>query len=270
MNNYKTIIGKADEWNVSKRHVQYLCKTEKIKGAIKIAGVWYIPDDAPVPVKNTKTGTPNFKFVGTKKKIFEKSIELFILHGFENVSAKKISTEVGIKQSTIYNHFKTKQEILDAIYDYYCCYLINWMSMEEIEETLQNGSLMDIMMCTRYKLKEEHKQKIVDISKIVFQRNSIDDRAKEIMNSLILDNGISSIETIFRRAVEIGRLAPMDTRAMAVFINSIRISMLHIWMINPSPETIKKAADDEKQLYQYATKLLTDLKSPSKSSLRVC
>lgn len=70
MQNYKTVEEKAGEWNITPRHVQYLCRTGRVEGAIKRAGAWFIPDDAPAPVKNTKKSNvyviKDFKFVGTK------------------------------------------------------------------------------------------------------------------------------------------------------------------------------------------------------------
>ena len=40
---------KAIEWGLSVRSLNSLCKQGKIKGAIKVKGVWQIPDDAERP-----------------------------------------------------------------------------------------------------------------------------------------------------------------------------------------------------------------------------
>jgi len=45
MNNYKTANEKALEWHASSQHVKYLRRGGKIKGAVKRAGAWFIPDD---------------------------------------------------------------------------------------------------------------------------------------------------------------------------------------------------------------------------------
>lgn len=37
---------KAVEWSLSIRSVNSLCKQGKIKGAMKVKGIWKIPDDA--------------------------------------------------------------------------------------------------------------------------------------------------------------------------------------------------------------------------------
>lgn len=261
MIDYKTVHEVADEWNVSVRHVQYLCKRDKINGAVKKAGTWFIPADVILPIKNTKSNVKDFKYVGTKKKIFSKSIELFMRKGFDATSIKDIADTIGIAQSAVYNHFITKQEILDTIYNYYCHYYIkDRPSIGDIEPILRNGSLMDIMACIRYDFDKEYEQELNSITKIIFQRNSIDERAREITKSLMIDEGIRFVEEVFDKAVEIGRLAPLDAHAMSVFINSVRIMTLHIWIVDPSPETMIEALADEEKLFQYATRLLTDLK----------
>jgi TetR/AcrR family transcriptional regulator, cholesterol catabolism regulator len=47
-----------------------------------------------------------------KTEIIEKAIDLFYRHGFVKASIRDIVKAVGINNSTIYNHFKNKDEIL--------------------------------------------------------------------------------------------------------------------------------------------------------------
>ncbi|WP_042461389.1 TetR/AcrR family transcriptional regulator [Neobacillus dielmonensis] len=53
----------------------------------------------------------------TKYKILETAIELFSRKGFSAVSVRDLTKEVGIKESALYNHFKSKDQILEWIYD---------------------------------------------------------------------------------------------------------------------------------------------------------
>lgn len=263
MENYKTAEEKAIEWDISSRHVQYLCRTGKIEGAIKRAGSWFIPADVPVPTKNTKSNSTGFKFVGTKEKIFSSAIELFMLKGFNEVSLRDIADKVGIRQSTIYNHFKSKQDILDTIYDFYCYYFqIDRPSLNDMRYALQNESVETIMRYIKYDFKEEYAQKMADISKILFQRVAIDERARDIGKTMILDSGIKYVEDVFNMGIQLGRFAEFDTHALAVFINSVRIFTLYHWIISPDVETMMGVIKDEMTLYNHAVRLLPDLKQP--------
>lgn len=263
MKDYRTTIEKAQEWNITARHVQYLCRTGRVEGAIKRAGAWFVPDDTPVPTKNTKSNAKDFEFVGTKNRIFSSAIDLFMRKGFSNVSFKDIANEVGIRQSTIYNHFKSKQELLDIIYDYYChYYLSERLNATGIDAIIQKGSLADILGCIRYEFKDEYRQAMTDITKIILQRIGEDKRALIIAKSLVVDEGIKYVEYVFDSAIGIGRLAPFDTHLMAVFINIVRIFTLYYWIIDTSDEEKRKILEDEQTLYQYALMFIVDLQHP--------
>ena len=51
----------------------------------------------------------------TKEKIAYEALALFSKKGYKGTSVKNIADAVGIKDSSIYKHFKSKQEILDMI-----------------------------------------------------------------------------------------------------------------------------------------------------------
>lgn len=261
MDPYKTTEEKSLQWGVTSKTVQNLCRQGKIEGAVKRAGAWFIPDSAPNPLKNTKTNAQPFNFVGTKKKIFDNAVKLFTEKGFENVTIKDIADSTGIRQSAVYNHFPSKQKILDTIYDFYVHYLFaDRPSIADIEPILQSGSLLEIIKSVRYEFQNEDiVQKMIEINSLVFQRQGIDQRARGLIKSLMIEEGIHFVEAVFNRAVEIGRLAPFDTHIISVLINIIRIYTLHISIVDPSPESIKAMLKDEHALYELASSHLTDL-----------
>lgn len=51
------------------------------------------------------------KISSTKEKILKASSALFSEFGFKSTSVRKIASEVGIRESALYNHFKNKEEI---------------------------------------------------------------------------------------------------------------------------------------------------------------
>ena len=55
----------------------------------------------------------------TKEKIFDVSIDLFSQDGYDGVSIRQIAKEVGIKESSIYNHYQRKESILESILSNY-------------------------------------------------------------------------------------------------------------------------------------------------------
>lgn len=51
----------------------------------------------------------------TKEKITKEALTLFSKQGYKGTSVKNIADAVGIKDASLYNHFKSKQEIFDSI-----------------------------------------------------------------------------------------------------------------------------------------------------------
>lgn len=51
----------------------------------------------------------------TKERILSEALKLFSKNGYDAVSVEQIATAVGIKAPSLYNHFKSKQAIFNAI-----------------------------------------------------------------------------------------------------------------------------------------------------------
>ena len=86
----------------------------------------------------------------TKEKIFEVSIDLFSQYGYDGVSIRQIAKEVGIKESSIYNHYPSKESILDEILNYY----IREMLKEEAP-LMQSSQNLDLGFDTFYRIGSE-------------------------------------------------------------------------------------------------------------------
>ena len=263
MFSYKTVEEKASEWGVTLRHVQYLCRNNKIEGSIKRAGVWFIPDDTATPIKNTKEDDKSFNFIGTKKSIFDYSIKLFMKKGYENVSISDIAESVGIRQSAVYNHFKSKHEILETIYGfYYYHWISNRPNIDLLEKLLKAGSpAIDII--TKgfiYAFEERILVQMSDVVKIIMQRVGTDPKATELYQNLLLEEGITFVENGLNHAIETGRFKPFDTHTVSVLINCARAYTLLWWITSPSEEISKKLNRDEQAMYELIATLLPDLK----------
>ncbi len=55
------------------------------------------------------------KYPNTKKLILEKALDYFTQKGYSGASIRQIARAVGIRESAIYNHYKSKEEIFNAI-----------------------------------------------------------------------------------------------------------------------------------------------------------
>jgi len=255
---YETAEETAKRWGVTSRYVQLLCKNGKIEGAEKKAGSWFIPQGALNPEEKKKTA--GIFESPTKNAIFDKAIELFAQYRFDTVSIKDIAHEIGRNQASIYNHFTSKQDILDHIYDYYCKYfLLDRPTLEELEPILQNGSLYDIINTVFYVFRSEHVDRLILVSKIIQQRQFTDERAKQIAYDIMLLSGVEFAKAVFDRAVEIGRFQQVDTYMFSLYCNYFRQGTYNSLTLNPSKEHHAQLLEEDERFKEHVAFLLKDL-----------
>lgn len=258
MDRYMTASEISARWDVDAKIIQNLCRNGKIEGAIKRAGSWFIPKDAPSPFKNDKPDGERFHFTGTKKKVFDSAIELFSKNGFENVSLRDLGDAVEITQSTIYNHFSSKQELLDTIYDYYIEHFHdNLKPVEEVKEMLKNiagEELCFILMFTFESPDREKYKRMVLITKIIYMRFFQDDRARDIFLNLMNADVEDYVKEILQHGVSIGVLEAFDLSTYAKFIAGQR----HMMGIKAfaSPDYEPKQLEEEERIVKMCASLL--------------
>jgi AcrR family transcriptional regulator len=100
----------------------------------------------------------------TRDKILHEALNLFSVKGYDPVSVRDIAYAVGIKESSLYNHFKNKQDIFDSILKEYSG---RW-------ETLFN----------QVQLTGEDKQFAVDERTIAMYRNMTNEQFKAISGTI--------------------------------------------------------------------------------------
>ena len=57
--------------------------------------------------------------MNTKEYIFDAALDLFSKKGYDSVSLREIAEQVGIKKSSIYSHYTSKEAILMDIFEYF-------------------------------------------------------------------------------------------------------------------------------------------------------
>jgi AcrR family transcriptional regulator len=92
----------------------------------------------------------------TSERIVEASDELFYRQGFEHTSFAQIAEAVGISRGNFYYHFKTKDEILDAVINHRLAQTNKMLKAWEIEGRSPDDrirSFINILMMNRAKIK---------------------------------------------------------------------------------------------------------------------
>lgn len=118
----------------------------------------------------------------TKQKIFEAAANLFSKEGYNGVSMREIAKEVGIKESSIYNHYKNKEEILSSLFDYFSETLTIYRpGEEEIEKMLDYMSVEDVFKQLIIGFGKSLNGTLDTIARIVYTEQFRNEKAEKLM-----------------------------------------------------------------------------------------
>jgi len=196
---------------------------------------------------------------GTKERIFDTAIALIAKNGFESVSMRDIATEAGIKVSSIYNHFTSKEEILDTIYKYFSMHrLDNRNFVDRIKTTIETGSALDIVTVlsdTAFDFDEKMAVRMVLIPKIILMRIFSDSKANQFFLHEWYNVDVNHLKKWLGYAVEIGRLPEdFDIENFSTFFWR-QLIMMAIWAFADQNYEVR-ILDEEKHLLRMFAGLL--------------
>ena len=159
----------------------------------------------------------------TKDKIFTTALRLFAVNGYENVSVRTIADTVGIKVSSIYNHFENKEQLLDACYKYYISNrFLGKLEKEQYEPIIKNGTKEEIIRVVNYEFHDSVVENMVMALLIVYSRVYTDRRASDILADDI-EKAFEFQKEFFGAGIEMGRFASFNIEPVGLVFLSTRM-----------------------------------------------
>ncbi len=155
--------------------------------------------------------------LNTKERILDAAIDLVSRKGFDAMSIREIAREVGIRESSIYNHFKSKDEILDTIIDYFIMELsrsdLDELPMEDL--LAQYGPEGFMNMGGRAYLESINRPRIIKIWRIISIEIYRNDKVRKFFKTTMVETPVMIWEQTFRKMMELGYIRECDTRVLA-------------------------------------------------------
>ena len=155
--------------------------------------------------------------ISTKQKILEAAIDLFSQNGFSAVSVREITKQVGIKESALYNHYKTKDEILETIYTLFQMEQQKSLPpVEQLEGILKAVSPKDFLLQGFKSFKHAVSNPLmVKLWRILNIEQYRDSRAREMIIELTYKGTIAFLERAFQILIEQNKIKPLEPRLLA-------------------------------------------------------
>lgn len=153
----------------------------------------------------------------TKQRILNEAVELISQKGYNGVSIRELARSVGIKESSIYNHYGSKDEILTAMLDLFSSRMEGTvLTDEEIDERISALSPEEFWRVGTSRFMETTEDpKMEKISLIVFQEMFRDARARDIALRELFSRQQELVQLVFSRMMDRGIIGQVDTKALA-------------------------------------------------------
>lgn len=139
----------------------------------------------------------------TKDKIFDTALDLFSKKGYDSVSVRTIASEVGIKESSIYNHYSSKKDILMSILNYFEEYFKgNPLDDESIRKLLEENPEEFYHQGSEMFKQQIFEEKILKIMKLIFVQMYQIDEVKEFFLREILGGSTDFWTDVFEILIQ--------------------------------------------------------------------
>lgn len=139
----------------------------------------------------------------TKDKIFDTALDLFSKKGYDSVSVRTIASEVGIKESSIYNHYSSKKDILMSILNYFEEYFKgNPLDDENIRKLLEENPKEFYHQGSEMFKQQIFEEKILKIMKLIFVQMYQIDEVKEFFLREILGGSTDFWSDVFEILIQ--------------------------------------------------------------------
>lgn len=139
----------------------------------------------------------------TKDKIFDTALDLFSKKGYDSVSVRTIASEVGIKESSIYNHYSSKKDILMSILNCFEEYFKgNPLDDENIRKLLEENPEEFYHQGSEMFKQQIFEEKILKIMKLIFVQMYQMDEVKEFFLREILGGSTDFWSDVFEILIQ--------------------------------------------------------------------
>jgi AcrR family transcriptional regulator len=154
--------------------------------------------------------------LSTREKILDAAIDLISKKGFDAVSIREIAAAVSIREGAIYNHFKSKDQILDTIIDFFIHELTHSVPIDNTDDLLdQLGPKKFVELRTKMSLPSINNPRMIKIWRIISIELYHNKKIKKIFEYVMFELPIESWERTFSTMIQKKIIKKYDPKLLA-------------------------------------------------------
>ena len=188
-------------------------------------------------------------YPATKKKIFLAASKLFAQKCYADVGMREIASEAGIQVPTIYNHYRSKEVILEDLFRYFTYRHTEFrrsIAVHDYDDYDQNPT--DCFKKLLYVFDDSEMELVRRLLQIIFNEQTRSPQAATIIYELILRDGKAVFYEYLAHLQKKGKIKSKNIDSFAETFPRVVITM-----------AMQFARDDEMDRRPDYEKLLTDL-----------
>ena len=143
----------------------------------------------------------------TKQKILHSAVNLFALKGYTETTIRELAAVVGIKEASLYNHFPSKNSILEQILEDFSKITYDFFVQDGLNALKENPSADGILTCMRLIFNEGEEQYLKELY-VIFQEQHRNPMVRKFVSERIILGTEQVIKAIIIALKEFGVLRP--------------------------------------------------------------
>lgn len=164
--------------------------------------------------------------IETNRRIMETAASFFARRGYDSVSLREIAAQVGIKESSLYNHFASKAQLLDSLFAYFAA---NSTALyphgNELEALLLASSPAEVFKQILFYTANHADTLLVDIAMIINLEKFKLQAAADMYFIYVVEKPAAYYERVIQRLISLGRFKPVTPRLFAEQYNYTMIAL---------------------------------------------
>ena len=148
----------------------------------------------------------------TKEKIFFAALDCFAKDGYEHVSMQDLAEHLGITLPAVKKYFKTKEDILNEIINYYHENYNKYRTpVDEIISKAESHPMEEIIPLLFYSFGNEPESiTMMNVIKIILSVRIENEHAKKIFQQMYMYEPVAYLHSVFETLIEKGRIKKFD------------------------------------------------------------
>lgn len=182
--------------------------------------------------------------MSTKQDIFDCALALFSESGYNGVSMRDIARRVGIKGSSIYNHYAGKEAIMDDICQAFVRTLaVSRPPLEKVAGSMDKMNVEDVFKFLIVAYGKRINEQWTQMARLVFSEHFYNKKAGDIFVREILENNVSYYVSVLTEMERKGKIKKIDKQLTATLFNNEQVMLSMQYAHCQTDEEKKKVAE---------------------------